>query len=118
MSTDQYGAPPRKTWLGVGQNCTSGFSDDPATWSASNQNNLLCKYTPFLGAQGIADGVYRHTANSGPTVVEEIAINGHWKTYDGMHIQAGPFQIVGYTPNHGGFDAWDETWGDYGGKDR
>ena len=113
MSTDQKGSPPLMTWLGVGENCSSNYHADVTEWEAANQAGGLCAYAPFQGAQGVADGQYRHTA-AGGGVVEEVAIHGHWHLRDGLHFQNGPFQIVGYTPFHGAADAYTTWWGQLG----
>lgn len=105
MSTDQRGAPPYTSWLGVGQNC----SVDAA------RSEALCKYAPFRGAQLAPDGAYRHTAHGGADSVEEVAVYGRWRTQAGMHLQAGPVQVVGYQPFAGGSpDAFALWWGQLG----
>jgi hypothetical protein len=99
LSTRQYGAVADEAVLGVGMNCS--FS------------STQCLYAAFWGPQRRGDGRFRHTA-AGATV-EQIRIYGQIISRDGIQLQAGPFQVLDFSPADGHPDYYSMWWGSFGG---
>jgi hypothetical protein len=106
LGTDQTDSPRYMRWMGVGTNCSAPPAKPHGLGST-------CFYAPFWGAMDNERGKYRHTSGGGN--VEEVTVYGDWMSWDGLFMEAGPFQILSFTPDAGREDAYANWWGQVGG---